>query len=99
MIKLSPQVASVLRTLLKIGGTALASAGVLSADDITSLTRLAQEFFGAAFVLWGMIWSVWAKRSQSTEAKTIAVDVVEKAMGKYSAEPVVARIEAPVTPE
>jgi len=92
---LSPDIASAIRTVLKIGGTAGAVAAGLTADDITNLWSVAEMFFGAAFALWGVIWSIWTKRPASAEAKAIAVSVVQDKLPATQALGVAAKIDAP----
>ena len=73
---MNPDTSSGIRSFLKVIGGALGTYGAMDAADVATLVNTAEMFFGAAFALWGVIWSIWAKRPKSTEAKQVAAAVI-----------------------
>ena len=72
---MNPDTSSSIRSFLKILGGALGTYGAIDAADVMTLINVAEIFFGAAFALWGVIWSIWSKRAKSVEAKQVAAKV------------------------
>ena len=73
---MNPNRSSILRTILKLVGSSLATYGAIDASEVANLVNLAEVFFGAAFALWGSIWSIWSKRPSSKEAKQITAATI-----------------------
>lgn len=73
---MNPDISSGIRSFLKLVGSALATYGAIDAADVATLVNIAEVFFGAAFALWGVIWSIWSKRPKSEEAKQVAAAVI-----------------------
>lgn len=73
---MNPDTSSLTRTLLKVAGGALATYGAMSAADVANLIHLMEAAVGAALALWGAIWSAWANRPASKEAKQVAAAVI-----------------------
>jgi len=73
---MNPDTSSGIRSFLKIIGGALGAYGAIDAADVATLVNVAEIFFGAAFALWGVVWSIWSKRPKSSEAKQVAAAVI-----------------------
>ena len=87
---MNPDTSSGIRSFLKIIGGALGTYGAMDAADVATLVNTAEMFFGAAFALWGIVWSIWAKRPKSAEAKQVAAAVI------VSEVPIQAQVQAAV---
>ena len=87
---MNPDTSSSIRSFLKILGGALGTYGAIDAADVMTLINVAEIFFGAAFALWGVVWSIWSKRPKSEEAKQVAAAVI------VSEVPIQAQVQAAV---
>jgi hypothetical protein len=71
------QIQMVVRTILTIAGSMLVSKGIISANDLTTLTTLSLAFVGGAFALGSFAWSLYA---HSQNAKIASVNAIPGVM-------------------